>query len=75
VNALIAAENRSSVEKSSLNKHIETLNETVVKYQRKIDVLDADNRRLMQVGDQTILPIYIYGLFIIYGLFTLLLYY
>ncbi len=75
MNALIAAENRSSVEKSSLNKHIETLNETVVKYQRKIDVLDADNRRLMQVGDQTILPIYIYGLFIIYGLFTLLLYY
>ena len=48
--AQYAADNRSIIEKSSLNKHMETLNESMVKYQRKLDAVEADNRRLMQVG-------------------------
>jgi chromosome segregation ATPase len=47
--AHIASENRYMVEKASLNKHIETLNESLVKCQRRTDAIDADNRRLMQV--------------------------
>ncbi len=40
-----------NLERSSLNRHIESLNDAAVKYQRRVDSLEADNRRLMQVSD------------------------
>jgi len=39
---------KSTTEKSSLNKHIESLNANLVKYNKKLEVIEADNRRLMQ---------------------------
>ena len=49
VTAQYSAENKSSTEKTSLNKHIEGLNSNLVKYNKKLEVVEADNRRLMQV--------------------------
>lgn len=53
--AQYAADNRNSIEKTSLNKHLETLNESMVRYQRKLDAVEADNRRLMQVREKNTL--------------------
>ena len=49
LSAQYSVDNRHSSEKSSLNKHVDSLSEGLVKYQRKLDAVEADNRRLMQV--------------------------
>ena len=50
VNAQFSLEGKLNVEKSSLGKHVEGLNENIAKYQRKAEALEADNRRLMQAS-------------------------
>lgn len=49
VSALSGAETRWSVERASLGQQIEDLNEQLVRAQRTIEVVVADNRRMMQV--------------------------
>ena len=43
------SESKTLLEKTSLHKQIESLNDTVGKYAKKIEAVEADNRRLMQV--------------------------
>ena len=42
------AEQRFAMERAALTKQIETLNEEIVRSQRRLEAVEADNRRMMQ---------------------------
>ena len=50
VNSHSEAEARFAMERSALTKQVETLNDEIVRLQRRLESVEADNRRMMQVG-------------------------
>lgn len=49
VNSHSDAEQRFAVERLALKKQVETLNEEIVRSQQRLEAVEADNRRMMQV--------------------------
>lgn len=49
VNSHSEAESRFAMERAALTKQVEALNDEIVRLQRRLESVEADNRRMMQV--------------------------